>query len=122
MFVRSIDNRPGVKSHRYAGEDASYKDNRDKLLNELSDKNDRYAYFETCICYIDEEKNTHYFEGRLKGAITLEEIGEYEFGYDQIFIPEGLNKTLGEMTKEEINEISHRAKAFNKFKEYISEN
>lgn len=68
------------------------------------------------------KKNTHYFEGRLKGAITLEEIGEYEFGYDQIFIPEGLNKTLGEMTKEEINEISHRAKAFNKFKEYISEN
>ena len=122
LFVRSIDNRPGVKSHRYAGEDASYKDNRDKLLNELSDKNDRYAYFETCICYIDEEKNTHYFEGRLKGAITLEEIGEYEFGYDQIFIPEELNKTLGEMTKEEINEISHRAKAFNKFKEYISEN
>lgn len=61
LFVRSIDNRPGVKSHRYAGEDASYKDNRDKLLNELSDKNDRYAYFETCICYIDEEKKYSLF-------------------------------------------------------------
>jgi non-canonical purine NTP pyrophosphatase, rdgB/HAM1 family len=122
LFVRSINNRPGVKSHRYAGEDASYKDNRDKLLNELSDKDDRYAYFETCICYIDEEKNTYYFEGKLEGSITLAEIGEFEFGYDQIFMPKGLNKTLGQMTKYEINEISHRAKAFNKFKEYIREN
>lgn len=120
LFVKAIDNRPGIHSHRYAGENASYKDNRDKLLGELSGINDREAYFETAICYIDENGEEHYFKGRLDGTITLEEIGDYEFGYDQIFKPLGLEKTLGQMTSEEINEISHRSKALNKFKDYIT--
>ena len=121
LFVKSLDNRPGVKSHRYAGENANYKDNRDKLLAELKDKIDRYAYFQTCICYIDSKECVHYFEGNLDGTITYKESGKYDFGYDQIFMPKDHNKTLGEMTPEEINAISHRAIAFNKFKNYLSE-
>lgn len=121
LFVKSLDNRPGVKSHRYAGENASYKDNRDKLLSELEDKLDRYAYFQTCLCYIDNNEDVHYFEGTLEGTITYKESGAYDFGYDQIFMPKDYKNTLGEMTKEEINLISHRAIAFNKFKEYLSE-
>lgn len=119
LFVKALDGRPGVHSHRYASESATYKDNRTKLLEELDGIDNREAYFKTVICFIDENGNDHYFEGRLNGMITREEIGDYDFGYDQIFKPEGLDKTLGQMTSEEINTISHRSKAINKFKEYI---
>lgn len=119
LFVKALDNRPGIHAHRYAGENATYKDNRDKLLSELDGINDRLAYFETAICYIDENGKDHYFKGRLDGSITTEEIGDYEFGYDQIFKPEGFDKTLGQMTSEEINQISHRSKAIEEFKDYI---
>ena len=121
LFVESLNNRPGVRSHRYAGENASYKDNRSKLLSELSNKDNRNAYFQTCICYIDQDKKAHFFTGRLNGEITKKEIGDYDFGYDQIFKPESFQKTLGQMKKEEINQISHRAIAFKKFKSFLSE-
>jgi len=119
LFVNALDGKPGVYSHRYASENPSYKENRDKLLAELSEKSDRNAYFQTVLCFIDKDGNDHYFSGKLPGTITKEEIGDYEFGYDQIFMPEDSTKTLGEMTKDEINQISHRGKAFEEFKEYL---
>ena len=65
LFVKALDNRPGIYAHRYAGEDATYKDNRDKLLSELKDKDNRDAYFKTLVCYIDENGKDYYFEGCL---------------------------------------------------------
>lgn len=121
LFVEALDNRPGIYAHRYAGEDATYKDNRDKLLSELKDKNNRDAYFKTLVCYIDENGKDYYFEGVLLGTITKEEIGQYEFGYDQIFLPKGLDRTLGQMTEKEINQISHRSKAIESFVKFYKE-
>lgn len=121
LFVEDLDNRPGMYAHRYAGEDASYKDNRDKLLSELKDKDNRDAYFKTIICYIDENGKDYYFEGVLLGTITKEEIGQYEFGYDQIFLPKGSDRTLGQMTEKEINQISHRSKAIESFAKFYKE-
>ena len=50
LFVEALENRPGIYAHRYAGENATYKDNRDKLLSELKDKDNRNAYFKTIVC------------------------------------------------------------------------
>ena len=121
LFVEALDNRPGIYAHRYAGEDATYKDNRDKLLSELKDKDNRDAYFKTIVCYIDENGKDYYFEGILEGTITKEEIGQYEFGYDQIFLPKGSDRTLGQMTEKEINQISHRSKAIESFVKFYKE-
>ena len=121
LFVEALDNRPGIYAHRYAGENATYKDNRDKLLSELKDKDDRDAYFKTIVCYIDENGKDYYFEGILEGTITKEEIGQYEFGYDQIFLPKGSDRTLGQMTEKEINQISHRSKAIESFVKFYKE-
>ena len=121
LFVEALENRPGIYAHRYAGEDATYKDNRDKLLSELKDKDNRDAYFKTIVCYIDENGKDYYFEGILEGTITKEEIGQYEFGYDQIFLPKGSDRTLGQMTEKEINQISHRSKAIENFVNFYKE-
>ncbi len=121
LFVEALDNRPGIYAHRYAGENATYKDNRDKLLSELKDKDNRNAYFKTLVCYIDENGKDYYFEGILEGTITKEEIGQFEFGYDQIFLPKGSDRTLGQMTEKEINQISHRSKAIESFVKFYKE-
>lgn len=122
LFVESLNLRPGVFSHRYAGDNPSYKDNRNRLLKELKGKNDRSAYFITVICFIDPMGNVHYFEGRIDGEITLREYGYKDFGYDQIFKAYGSEKTFGQMNEEEKNLYSHRFKALKKFNEFIEAN
>ncbi|WP_308654309.1 RdgB/HAM1 family non-canonical purine NTP pyrophosphatase [uncultured Anaerococcus sp.] len=121
LFVKALDNRPGVHSHRYASANATYEDNRKKLLDELSNKDDRSAYFETVISYINLKGEVFRFTGRLDGYISEIEKGSGEFGYDKIFIPENSQKSLAEMTIEEKNQISHRARAMAKFKKLLGE-
>lgn len=121
LFVDSLDMRPGIYSHRYAGENATYLDNRNKLLDELKDKSSRKACFKTVIAFIDSSANCHYFEGILNGEITKEEKGVGDFGYDKIFLADGFSKTLAEMSVHEKNQISHRAKAMQKFKDFLGE-
>ncbi len=121
LFVKALDNRPGVHSHRYASANATYEDNRKKLLDELSNKDDRSAYFETVISYINLNGEVFRFTGRLDGYISEIEKGEGEFGYDKIFIPENSQKSLAELSIEEKNQISHRARAMEKFKEFLVE-
>lgn len=121
LFVKALDNRPGVKAHRYAGKDPTYKENRDKMLEELKDKKDRSAYFATCVCYIDGEGSDHYFEGKIDGQITKEELGDYDFGYDQIFKPNKSDLSFGQMSVEEKNHYSHRSLALNKFVNFLEE-
>lgn len=121
LFVKALDNRPGVHSHRYASANATYEDNRKKLLDELSNKDDRNAYFETVISYINLKGEVFRFTGRLDGYISEIEKGSGEFGYDKIFIPENSQKSLAEMTIEEKNQISHRARAMAKFKKFLGE-
>lgn len=122
LFVKAIDNRPGIYAHRYAGENATDKDNRDKLLEELSDKNNRDAYFLTVICFIDEDGKDYYFEGRLDGTISETELGDGGFGYDKIFYVEEYKKSLSQMDINFKNQISHRGLAMKKFKKFLEEN
>ncbi|MFR8926747.1 RdgB/HAM1 family non-canonical purine NTP pyrophosphatase [Peptoniphilus senegalensis] len=119
LFVNALAGEPGVHSARYASEHDDKK-NRQKLLKNLEDKKDRSAYFKTQIILIDEDKNIIPIEGVCPGKISLDERGDNGFGYDSIFIPDGFEKTFAEMTHEEKNEISHRAKALKNLRDKLS--
>lgn len=119
LFVTALNGEPGVHSARYASEHDDKK-NREKLLNNLKDKEDRSAYFKTEIILIDEDKNIIPIEGVCPGKISLEERGDNGFGYDSIFIPEGFDKTFAEMSHEEKNQISHRSMALKNLKDKLS--
>lgn len=119
LFVRALNNEPGVKTARYAGDNPTEKDNRDKLLKELEGVEDRFAFFETVLYLIDENGNEYSVSGICEGDISTKEIGNKGFGYDSIFIPRGEQKTFGQLSMEEKNKYSHRAKALNKLNELL---
>ena len=118
LFVEALNGEPGVYSSRYAGEDATYADNNKLLLNRLKDvpKEKREAYFKTVIAVIFEDESRLTTEGICRGHIALLERGKRGFGYDPLFVVEGIDKTFSEMTEEEKNEISHRANALKSLK------
>jgi XTP/dITP diphosphohydrolase len=118
LEVEALHNQPGVYSARYAGEHATYQDNVDKLLKELEGVENRKAQFRTVIAFSDANKEL-LFEGIIKGSITHEQKGENGFGYDSVFMPEGYDITFAEMSLEEKNKISHRAKALALLKDYF---
>lgn len=121
LEVEALNGQPGVYSARYAGNNHDFEANIDKLLVELAGKTNRTARFRTVIALIINNKAL-YFEGIVDGVITTERKGEKGFGYDPVFLPEGFDKTFAEMTLEEKNAISHRARAVNKLVEYLKSN
>jgi XTP/dITP diphosphohydrolase len=110
LEVYALNNEPGVKSARYAGDDKSFDKNIEKLLLKLKDSENRSAQFRTVICLVLNDKE-YYFEGRCEGEIIHQRRGQQGFGYDPIFIPNGSDKTFAEMSLEEKNSFSHRSKA-----------
>ena len=120
LFVEALGGAPGVRSARYS-DSGRYKDNVEKLIEEMYDATNRNAYFECVICYIDSDCYCHYFKGRVDGEILDKvEINE-GFGYDTVFYVPEKKKTFREMTIEEKNKISHRALALEKFHNYLKE-
>lgn len=115
LFVNSLNGEPGVHSARYASEHND-KLNREKLLKNLLNFEDRSAYFKTQLILIDKNKNIIPLEGVCEGEIIKEERGENGFGYDSIFMPNGYKETFAEMSLSEKNKISHRSKALQKLK------
>lgn len=118
LVVPSLGNSPGVYSSRYAGEHGNDLLNNQKLLKELKDISNRQAYFNCTVCYIDEQ--VHFFDGQLHGRIAYDFKGDYGFGYDPLFELEN-GKRLAEIPLNEKNKISHRAKAFKKWLNFIKE-
>lgn len=115
--VNSLNGAPGVKSARYAGENATYKDNLNKLLKDLEGvpHGERQAQFRTVISFVTDSQE-HWVEGIVKGTILYESRGENGFGYDPIFYIPELKKTFAELSMEEKNKISHRGLALEKFR------
>lgn len=118
LIVEYLNGQPGVYSARYAGDKASDTENIDLLLHNLTGANNRNAFFKTVICLIYNQQK-YYFEGELHGTIGLKPVGENGFGYDPIFIPQGSEKTLAEMSLTEKNLISHRAKALSSLTTFL---
>jgi XTP/dITP diphosphohydrolase len=115
LEVDALDGAPGIFSARYAGEDASDKENIDKLLGELARRNlpldRRSARFRCGIALVREGQLLGTFEGTVEGSIADHPRGSLGFGYDPIFIPNGFDQTFGELPADTKNKISHRAKA-----------
>lgn len=118
LEVAVLDNRPGVYSARYAGEECDSEKNIDKLLSEMEGKTDRKARFRTVIALI-RGNVVEEFEGIAEGSITTVRHGNGGFGYDKVFMPEGLEITFAEMQSAEKNAVSHRAKAAQKLTDYL---
>lgn len=118
LEVEALNGAPGVYSARYAGNNASYQDNVNKLLRELNGNTNRKAIFKTVISLILDDKE-YFFEGKVNGTITTEKYGNKGFGYDPVFLPDGYDKTFAEMPPELKNKISHRGKATGKLVEFL---
>ncbi len=122
LEVEALNGEPGVYSARYAGEDCSYLDNCDKILKSLGEGSNRKAVFKTVITFYDPaSKEILVAEGIVEGEITRELRGRNGFGYDPVFYVKEAGKTFAEMTLEEKNKISHRARAVMKMKELLAE-
>lgn len=118
LMVNSLNGDPGVCSARYAGLENNSEANIDKLLNNMIGKPNRSAHFKTVIA-LNLKGKTEVFEGRIDGEITTEKNGTKGFGYDPIFKPNGYDKTFAELPLSVKNQISHRAKAFQKLITYL---
>ena len=118
LEAEALHGRPGVYSARYAGTNSTSTANVTKLLSELNMEENRKAKFRTVIALMIGEE-TSYFEGEIKGEITLRERGSNGFGYDPVFVPEGFHVTFAEMAPELKNKISHRAVAVKGLIDYL---
>lgn len=123
LFVDALKGDPGVYSARYAGEPPSDANNRKLLLENLINvkMDERTAHFKTVIAMILEDGSKLKAEGKVEGKIAFEEKGTNGFGYDSLFIVEDIGSTFSEMTDQEKNQISHRARALMNLKKNLED-
>ena len=123
--VDALSGRPGVRSARFAGENATDEENRRKLLSELADigarGKQRSGRFRCVLVVARDSQVLATFDGAVEGILTNEEKGEGGFGYDPIFVPEGHCETFGQLPSAVKNSLSHRARAMTKLKEWLQE-
>ena len=113
LEVMALNNKPGVFSARYGGRNATDTERMTKLLGELEVHPDRAARFVCVIAVASSKGILGTARGEVRGTISKELRGQNGFGYDPIFIPQGFNKTFGELSREQKNLLSHRLRAVN---------
>lgn len=109
LEVDALGGAPGVRAARFAGPDAGYEENVDKLLAMMEGETDRRARFRTVVAVVDPAGGELLVEGVLEGSIGRERRGSGGFGYDPVFLVG--DRTLAEYGAAEKNRISHRALA-----------
>ena len=113
LFVDALGGEPGVETAYYAGPQATYAENRAKMLQVLDGVADRRASFRTVVMVVYPDGSELCVEGVCAGTIATEERGERGFGFDPLFIPDdGDGRTFSLMSDAEKNAISHRGRAF----------
>jgi XTP/dITP diphosphohydrolase len=113
LEVAALGGAPGVRTGRYAGDDATYAENRTALLAALEGTRDRRARFRTVGMVVWPDGRELAAEGVCDGTIAGAERGERGFGYDAVFVPDdGDGRTFAEMTEAEKHAMSHRGRAF----------
>ena len=121
LEVDALDGAPGVRSARYAGTDATDRDNLLRLLDALDGvpDADRTARFRCVMAVAAPDGRTWTEEGVCQGRILREPRGESGFGYDPLFVPAGYENTFGELDATVKNRISHRAKALRRITDVL---
>jgi XTP/dITP diphosphohydrolase len=122
LCVDALQGRPGVHSSSYGGIEGDHRRNLNKLLNDMaaipSDRRGAHFYCLLLLAFSDGRERC--FEGRCNGRISLSPSGSGGFGYDPIFIPNGFEVSMAELTDDQKNSISHRGKAVRAFKDQVS--
>lgn len=121
LEVAALDGAPGVRSARFAGENATDAENRELLLQRLSGVNDRVAKFRTVVALVNSKGEMHFVSGECTGVIAESERGDSGFGYDSVFIPDDADgRRFAEMTASEKDAISHRGRALAQLPELLA--
>lgn len=118
LLVKALNDEPGVRTARYAGENADAQSNMNLLLKNLEGVVDRKAYFRTVIC-LWWKKEFYFFTGECHGTISVEKRGSQGFGYDPIFVPDGYNESFAQLGDDIKKKLSHRAKAVHKLVDFL---
>jgi len=121
IVAMQLGNEPGVYSARYAGENATDKENNIKLLGKLKSFPEPHKGKFVCAAVYYFGADFIVAMGEIAGSIIKEPRGTNGFGYDPLFLPDGYDKTTAELTSEIKNKISHRFKAFDQLKKYLLE-
>ncbi|HZO59801.1 MAG TPA: RdgB/HAM1 family non-canonical purine NTP pyrophosphatase [Solirubrobacterales bacterium] len=120
--VYALDDAPGVRSARFAGENATDEENLEKLLAEMRGKEDRGARYVCAIAFSEPDGTNKIFQGTCEGRLIESARGTGGFGYDPVFVPADLNgdeRTMAELSQEEKDEISHRGRAMRELIEWL---
>ena len=118
LEVAAPDGAPGVRSARYATDGHDFAANNRLLLANLRGAADRRARFRTVVALLRSGEE-HLFEGIVEGRIIECERGCEGFGYDPLFVPDGFDRTFAEMSADEKNAVSHRARAVRRLADYL---
>lgn len=121
LEVDALDGRPGVRSARYAGEDATDADNNAKLLAELEGvaADGRTARFVCAAALVGPDGEEHVVRGVMEGEVIEEPRGEHGFGYDPLFVSAGEQRTNAELPPEVKDARSHRGAAFRALRGHV---
>jgi XTP/dITP diphosphohydrolase len=123
IVAYGLGGRPGVRSARYAGENAGDEENLAKLLREVGGQDDRRVAYVSVIALVTEDGQESLFEGRCEGTLASEPRGSGGFGYDPAFIPDDTGpddpRTMAELAPAEKHAISHRGRAARKLAEHL---
>lgn len=122
LAVNALGGDPGIYSARWAGPDKDFNLAMQKVEEGLNGQTDRGAAFICVLALAWPDGRTQTFEGRIEGDLIWPPRGDRGFGYDPIFVPKGYDKTFAELDYSLKQSISHRAQAFEKFKENIISN
>ena len=118
LCIDALNGAPGLYSARYAG---TQDEKIARILSELQGVEDRKAKFVCCMTLVDKDGNVlHTTRGECHGQIIKERKGVNGFGYDPVFLPDGFDTTLAEMSEAGKNEISHRGRALTQMLEFVS--
>ena len=123
IAARALDGRPGPRSARYAGADASDEDNLNLLLSELAHESDRSVAYICALAFVDEDGDERLVEGRCEGTLATEPRGTGGFGYDPAFVPVDTgredHRTMAELDPDQKHAISHLGRAARKLAEVL---
>lgn len=122
LVIPALKGAPGVNSRRYAGENATDKENRQKLLKEMRGlpEQNRQGYFECWVAIASPQGIKKTAKGVSEGMILEGEKGSFGFGYDALFVKHEYGKTFAELDEETKNRISHRRKALDRLVPFLA--